>query len=99
MTPTPASLPQTPDLRQSRRSLIPRSLRQFRLKSLKSLFWWLRVLHPWSSFGLIAMWWVIDRDRRIEHQVRLQRLFFDRVNFRDIEISMSDFIRPELWLL
>lgn len=48
---------------------------------------------------MLGLWWLLDRDRRLLHQVRLQRLFFDRVNFRDVEMSLTDFIRPELWLL
>lgn len=55
-------------------------------------------MHPWSSFGLIALWWVIERDRRMVHQVRLQRLFFEKVNFRDVEMNLADFVRPELWM-
>jgi hypothetical protein len=89
-----------PPLRQSWwRSLMPRSLRQFHIQSLVSPFWWLRTWHPWSGFALIGLFWLCDRDRRLAHQVRLQCLFFNRVNFRDIELMLGDFIRPELWLL
>ncbi len=78
---------------------VPRTLRQFQVDSLKSPFWWLRTLHPWSGMTLLALGWMLEHDRRMAHQVRLQRLFFDRVNFRDIEMTLSDFVRPELWLL
>lgn len=81
------------------REYLPRTLRQFQVSSLKSSFWWLRTLHPWSGMTLLALGWLLEHDRRIVHQVRLQRLFFDRVNFRDIEMTLSDFVRPELWLL
>jgi hypothetical protein len=88
-----------PQLQSLLQPFIPRLLRQFQVKSLKSPFWWLRALHPWSGLMLLTLWWVLEHDRRMMHQVRLQRLFFDRVNFRDIEITLSDFVRPELWLL
>jgi hypothetical protein len=81
------------------RRWLPKNLRQVQWRSLTSLFWWLKLAHPWSGLAILSFWWLVDRDRRLLHQVRLQRLFFDRVNFRDIEITMSDFIRPELWLL
>jgi hypothetical protein len=81
------------------RSFVPRSLRQFQPRSLLSPFWWLRTWHPWSGLALILLFWLLQQDRRMTHQVRLQRLFFDRVNFRDIELMLSDFVRPELWFL
>jgi hypothetical protein len=77
---------------------VPRSLRQFQLKSLASTFWWLRTWHPWSAFALVLLFWVWQRDRRLVHQVRLQRLLFQQVNFRDVEVMLADFIRPELWM-
>jgi hypothetical protein len=78
---------------------VPRSVRQFQLKSLASTFWWLRTWHPWSAFALVLWFWLGDRDRRLTHQVRLQRLVFQQVNFRDVEVMLADFIRPELWML
>jgi hypothetical protein len=81
------------------RRWLPKPLRQTRWRSLTSPFWWLKLAHPWSGFLVLGLWWLLDRDRRLLHQVRLQRLFFDRVNFRDVEMSLTDFIRPELWLL
>jgi hypothetical protein len=79
--------------------LMPRTLRQFQWRSLVSPFWWLRTWHPWSGFALIVLWWIWQNDRRPAHQIRLQRLFFQRVNFRDIELMLSDFVRPELWFM
>ncbi len=79
--------------------LLPRSLRQFQWRSLTSPFWWLRTWHPWSGFALVVLWWIWQNDRRPMHQIRLQRLFFQRVNFRDIELMLSDFVRPELWFM
>jgi hypothetical protein len=77
---------------------VPRSVRQFRLKSLTSTFWWLRTWHPWSAFTLVVLFWLGDRDRRLAHQVRLQQLVFQQVNFRDVEVMLGDFVRPELWI-
>jgi hypothetical protein len=89
-----------PPVRQSWwRSRMPRSWRQFQVKSLTTSFWWLRTWHPWSGLALIVLFWCLQRDRRLAHQVRLQHLFFKQVNFRDIELMLGDFIRPELWLL
>jgi hypothetical protein len=79
--------------------LMPRALRQLQWRSLVSPFWWLRTWHPWSGFALIILWWIWQHDRRPMHQIRLQRLFFQRVNFRDIELMLSDFVRPELWFM
>ncbi len=77
---------------------VPRSVRQFRPQSLTSTFWWLRTWHPWSAFALVVLSWVWQRDRRVAHQVRLQQLVFQQVNFRDVEVMLGDFVRPELWI-
>jgi hypothetical protein len=68
------------------------------LKNLRSTYWWLRKLHPWSAFALIGWRWLRDRDRRAEHQVRLQKRLL-HLNFRDVQEFLTDFIRPEFWLM
>jgi hypothetical protein len=68
------------------------------LKNLRSSYWWLRKLHPWSVFALIGWRWLCERDRRTEHQVRLQKKLL-HLNFRDIQEFLTDFIRPEFWLM
>jgi hypothetical protein len=67
-------------------------------KRLRSPFWWIRKSHPWSALALIGLWWLLQRDRRLVHQLRFQRTLIN-LNFREIEQFMADFVRPELWFL
>jgi hypothetical protein len=68
------------------------------LKYAGSTRWWIRKLHPWSTFSLIGWRWVRQHDRRTEHQVKLQQHFF-KLNFQEIQLFLGDFIRPELWFM
>lgn len=68
------------------------------LKNFRSTFWWLRKLHPWSAFALIGWRWLMERDRRAEHQVRIQKKLM-HLNFRELQEFLTDFIRPEFWLM
>ncbi len=65
---------------------------------LRSPFGWQRKFHPWSALILIGLSWIRQRDRRPQHQMRLQRTLL-KLNFRDIELFMADFVRPEFWFM
>jgi hypothetical protein len=65
---------------------------------LRSPFGWQRKFHPWSALILISLGWIRQRDRRPQYQMRLHRTLL-KLNFRDIELFMADFVRPEFWLM
>jgi hypothetical protein len=41
---------------------------------------------------------VVQGDRRLEHQVHLQRRLA-HLNFKEIHLAMGDFLRPEFWMM
>jgi hypothetical protein len=67
-------------------------------KALKSPRWWFRKTKPWSALIWISVRWVVQGDRRKEHQVDLQNRLL-KLNFKDIHLFMGDFIRPEFWMM
>jgi hypothetical protein len=67
-------------------------------KAMRSPRWWFRKTHPWSALIWISIRWVVQGDRRLEHQVHLQRRLA-HLNFKEIHLAMGDFLRPEFWMM